>query len=110
MLSSPPERSATARSAGLVAAGGDDITRISFGRVGDRFAVDQAEGVVRGALLGFLLAAAPRGRIAGVADLRRDHEALAVIGALFVEKLIGGRQTAAALRFLLQQRFEIGAR
>ena len=43
------------------------------------------------------------------ADDRRDLEALAVVGSLFVQELVKGRGAELALRDLLQQRFEVAS-
>src|SRR5882672_1551752 len=79
------------------------------GFVRDWLAVDFGQSIHGGLLLGFLFVAAPRGRIVMPADDRRDLEALAVIGALFVQELVKGGGAKLALRDLLQQRFEVAA-
>ena len=53
---------------------------------------------------------APRPADSAVADLRGDLEALAVVGALLVEQLIGGRGAVFALGQLLQHRLVVAAR
>ena len=68
-----------------------------------------ARALRAGALLGFLLVASPGRLIAAAADLGRDLEALAVVGALFVEQLIGRRGAVFALGHLLQQRLVVAA-
>jgi hypothetical protein len=85
------------------------ICAISIGREWDVFAVDFAEGVLGGVLFGFFFVATPGGLVALGADLSGDFEALAVIGAFFVEQRVGGGGAEIALGQLLQERFVIAA-
>ena len=66
------------------------------------FAAEFREGVRGGPLLSLLFVAAPGWRIAAAADLSRDVEALAVVGALLGEHLVGGREAEIPLGPLLE--------
>src|SRR5947207_15530188 len=79
------------------------------GFVRNRLAVDFGQSVHGGLLFGFLFVAAPGGWIVMPADDRRDLEALAVVGSLFVQELVKGGGAKLALRDLLQQRFEVAS-
>src|SRR5947209_1184892 len=90
------------------------IPRSSFivflvGFVRNWLAVDFGQSVHCGLLLGFLFVAAPGGRIVMPADDRRDLEALAVVGSLFVQELVKRGGAELALRDLLEQRFEVAS-
>ena len=78
-------------------------------RIRRRLAVDLAQGVPRCPLLGFLLVAAPGGLEAVVTHLGGDLEALAVIGTLFVQQLVGRRGAMLPLGKLLQHRLVVVA-
>ena len=55
-------------------------------------------------MLRFFFVAAPGGLVAGLADLCRHFEALAVVGPFFVEQLVGRGRAVLTLGELLQQR------
>ncbi len=69
----------------------------SVGGEGEFFAGDFAEGNLGGVLFGFFFVAAPGGLVALRADLRGNFEALAVVGAFFVEQRVSWRGAEIAL-------------
>ena len=73
------------------------------------FVVQLAQGVAGGPLFGFFLIASPGRLVTGRADLCGDLEALAVVGAFFVQKMVAGRGAVFPLGQLLQQRFVVAA-
>ena len=65
--------------------------------MGNGLAAELVHCVSRRPLLGLLLISSPGRRIAAAADLRGDLEALAVVRALLVEQLVGGRRAQLPL-------------
>ena len=71
------------------------------------FAADDSQRIARCTLLGFLLVGSPGRRILRAADLGGHFEAFAVVGAFFVEQLIGGGGLEFPLGQLLEQRLVV---
>src|SRR5262245_22868641 len=81
-----------------------------FRGVRDFLAPYFAECVSCGSLLSFFLVTAPGGRETVATDLCRNLETLAVIGAFFIQQLIGRRLAVLALCQLLQDGFKVSHR
>ena len=60
-------------------------------------------------LLGFLLIAAPGGRVGSLADAGQHLKGLVVVRALLVDHAVGGRDAKIPLRDLLEQALVVEA-
>src|SRR3990172_8719916 len=82
-------------------------TARSIGRERRHLAAQFAQRIAGGSLFGLFLIATPGRLIAIAGDLSGHLEALAVIGALFVQELVGRGRAVFPLSQLLKQRLVV---